>query len=73
MASRADATVFGARGFAILYADGTLELFQEGTVAPITFRPQPGGVNAYDYYDQEGIKVEGIIIVLSADRIFGGE
>jgi hypothetical protein len=73
VASAQDAAIFGQRGYAVQYADGTIELFVEGASAPITYRPQPETNNAYDYYDEQGEKLEVGAILLDPVQIFGEE
>ena len=71
VATRDDAEVFGSRGYAIRYADGTIEVFAEGSTGPVTYRPQPGGVKAYEFYDEHGDKFENLIIAIDPDEVFG--
>lgn len=71
IASRANVEIMGWEGYTILYADGTIELFAEGSEAPYTFRPQPEGFNAYEFYNQEGRKVENLIIAADPIELFG--
>ena len=63
-----------AHGYAIRYADGTIEAFLEGSTGPQTYRPIPGSPNAYDVYDQNGEKVINVIWTFTPGdiaRIFG--
>jgi hypothetical protein len=67
IASQANAVIMGLRGYAILYQDGTIELFVEGS-APYTLRPVPGG-QGYLFYDEKG-KSTGTIITVDRKGIF---
>lgn len=69
VAERIDANVGGLHGYAIRYADGTIEFFKEGTTGPWTYRSRSGG--GYDFYDEKGEKTEGLIMILDPDEIFG--
>ncbi len=65
---RGNANIFGSRGYAVQYADGTIELFEEGTNAPTTYKPRVGG--GYDLYDTDGIKVENVILLIDPEYMF---
>lgn len=69
VAERMDANVGGLHGYAVRYADGTIEFYKEGTTGPWTYRLRPGG--GYDFYDEKGEKTEGLIMILDLDEIFG--
>jgi hypothetical protein len=69
LADRADADIMGSHGYAVRYADGTIELYREGTTGSWTYRPRPGG--GYDFYDENGNKTEGVILAIDPDEIFG--
>lgn len=69
VAERADANIAGLNGYAVRYADGTLEFYREGTTGPWTYRPRPGG--GYDFYDENGEKTEGLVMIIDPDEVFG--
>jgi len=68
---RGNANIFGSRGYAVQYADGTIELFEEGTNAPSTYKPRVGG--GYDLYDTDGIKVENVILLIDPEQVFSDQ
>jgi hypothetical protein len=67
--SRPGAHVMGQHGYAAQYQDGTIVLFRDGSTAPQTYRPRPGG--GYDFYDENGEKTENVVIVIDPDEVFG--
>lgn len=69
-ASRDSAEVLGTRGRVVQYADGTVEVYPTGTNIRYTYRPQPGGSNAYDFYDENGDRTT--LIAFDFDEVFGG-
>lgn len=76
VAERSNAEIIpgASSGYAIRYADGTIEAFLEGATGPQTYRPIPGSSNAYDVYDQDGEKVDDVIWTFTQEdieRIFG--
>jgi hypothetical protein len=64
-------TVGGQTGRATQYTDGTIVVEPEGSRA-VTYRPRPDSQGAYDFYDENGDKVENVSIVLDPDEVFGG-
>jgi hypothetical protein len=68
-ATRADAEVLGTRGRVVRYADGTVEVYPAGSTTRYTYRPQPGGFNAYDFYDEKGDRTT--LIAIDLDEVFG--
>lgn len=69
--SRERAEIMGQNGRAVEYEDGTILLYPEGSSIPVTYRPSPGGYNAYDYYGQDGMKFENLIVAIEPDELFG--
>ena len=61
----------GQNGRAVEHEDGTILLFPAGSRIPITYRPNPGGHGAYDYYGQDGVKFENLIVAIDPDGVFG--
>lgn len=66
-----DAEIMGYRGLAYLYEDGTIEIFAEGSSGAMTFRPLQGDSSGYEFYDEDGLKVEGLIITTNILDEFG--
>lgn len=75
IASRADAEIMGARGRAVQYVDGTIQIFGREGEPVMTFmpRPGPGNVNAYDMYGQDGHIIHGFIVPIVPSTIFGSQ
>jgi hypothetical protein len=69
--NRPDARVMGTSGRAVQYRDGTIELDQGGG-RTITYRPRPNSTGAYDFYGEDHVLVENVILFLDPAEIFGG-
>ncbi|MBA2302354.1 MAG: hypothetical protein H0W08_06925, partial [Acidobacteria bacterium] len=68
---RAGATIMGQRGRAVQHEDGTIVLHPEGSNGHLIYRQSPGG-SAYEFYGEDGEKVENVFIVVETDDVFGG-
>jgi hypothetical protein len=69
--SRTGGTVMGQRGRVVQHADGTIVLYPDGSSGRVIYRPTPGGT-AYEYYGEDGERVENVFITIELDEIFGG-
>jgi hypothetical protein len=68
--TKADAQIFG-KGYATEYSDGTIVVnLESGEQFIYMERKGIGEENAYDIYDSNGIKVEGMIIGIDSKEIF---
>lgn len=70
---RDDVEILGVRGNGVQYADGTIQIHSEYGMPLMTFLPLrgPGNVNAYEVYDESGLKLHGFIVPINADDVFG--
>ncbi|MEA5115240.1 MAG: hypothetical protein VB050_14565 [Geobacteraceae bacterium] len=69
--SREGAVIMGQNGRAVEHEDGTILLYPDGARTPVTYRPSPGGYNAYEYYGQDGTKFENLIVAIDPENVFG--
>jgi Domain of unknown function (DUF4157) len=66
-----DVEVWGTKGLAIEYEDGTIQVFPEGGTGAETFRPVPGSIGMYNKYDVEGHRVPDMQLYIEPKEIFG--